>query len=218
MNIPEAHGLGDAWFQILYNLVSNGKIYTIDRGSFEGQKRLELDFMALTIKNPSLEMVPIMPEGLPPVTDILTIHNYLLYLMTDTVQEKEQYSYGQRITPQLPYIIDMLRFTPYTNQACIEIGQPSDILLPDPPCLRVIKFKLRNGRLHMTTFWRSWDVWGALPTNLGGLELLKQHIADEIGVRNGDISICSDGVHAYDYAFEWIQKRTGITRADLNTH
>jgi thymidylate synthase len=207
-----AWGIGDAWFLLLRELIINGKIYTIQRGSFAGQKRLELDFVALTIEEPSMEMVPIMPEGsgIPPVTDWNTIQNYLCYLMTNAKQENEQYTYGERLAPQIPIVINMLRSTPNTNQACMEVGQPSDILLEDPPCLRCIKLKVRNNYLHMTTFWRSWDLWGALPTNLGGLQLLKQYIADEVGVKDGNINIVSDGLHIYDYAFEWAETRTKL--------
>jgi thymidylate synthase len=208
----EAFGLGDAWYTILRELCLHGSIYKIDRGSFVGQQRLELDFLAMTIKEPSLEMVPIMPSGsgIPPVTDWNTIQDYLCYLMTDAKQVNEQYTYGERIAPQIPVVIEMLRSTPYTNQACMEIGQPSDIILPDPPCLRVVKFKVREGALHMTTYWRSWDLWGAFPTNMGGLQLMKQYIADEVGVRDGNIYLVSDGLHLYSHCFELAEKRTGL--------
>ena len=212
-----AYGIADTWFQILVDLIYNGKVYTIQRGSFKGQKRLELDFLAMTIKEPGMEIVPVIPFGMniPPVTDLETIQEYLCYLMTETVQEQEEYTYGARLASQIPIAIEMLRSAPGTNQCCLEVGQPSDIFLSDPPCLRVVKLKVREGMLHMTTFWRSWDIWGALPTNLGGLQLMKQYIADEVGVKDGNLNIVSDGAHVYGYAFPWIQARTGITREDL---
>ena len=39
----EARDLPDAWFQCVYSLLDAGREYVIDRGSFEGQKRLEFD-------------------------------------------------------------------------------------------------------------------------------------------------------------------------------
>ncbi|MBT3807848.1 MAG: thymidylate synthase, partial [Desulfobacula sp.] len=37
----KATSLSDAWFQTLYRCVEAGRAFTISRGSFEGQKRLE---------------------------------------------------------------------------------------------------------------------------------------------------------------------------------
>lgn len=37
----KATNLSDAWFQTLYKCVEVGKEFTINTGSFEGQKRLE---------------------------------------------------------------------------------------------------------------------------------------------------------------------------------
>ncbi|MBU1006976.1 MAG: hypothetical protein KKH08_05230, partial [Candidatus Omnitrophica bacterium] len=56
----EAFDLDDAWFQCLSNILEHGHVYTITRGSYEGQKRLEYDFVTIRIKNPSHQMIPIM--------------------------------------------------------------------------------------------------------------------------------------------------------------
>ena len=54
-----------------------------------------------------------------------------------------------------------------TNQAIMEIGMPSDIKLDDPPCLRLIDTRIRYGKLHFILYFRSWDLWGGFPSNLG---------------------------------------------------
>jgi thymidylate synthase len=38
----EARDLPDAWFQCVDRILDVGREYVIDRGSYEGQKRLEL--------------------------------------------------------------------------------------------------------------------------------------------------------------------------------
>jgi len=98
-----------------------------------------------------------------------------------------------------------------TNQATIEIGMPSDIKLNDPPCLRLIDTRIRYGKLHFFPYFRSWDLWGGFPSNLGGLELVKQYMAEEIGVANGEIIATSKGLHLYDYSWEFAKQRTGKT-------
>ncbi len=96
----EATSLSDAWFQTLYRCVEKGRSFQIDRGSYEGLKRLEFDYATIHIKYP--DTVPLLPQvnpalGFPnPVADDY-LDGYLPYLMTGEVKEGESYTYGQRI-------------------------------------------------------------------------------------------------------------------------
>jgi len=119
------------------------------------------------------------------------------YLFSDEIQETEEYTYGKRIFQYMPTLIEMLRENPYTNQAVIEVGQPSDILLSDPPCLRVLSFKVVEGAVNLGCYFRSWDCFGGLPTNLGGLTMLNRLVASEAGLREGKLICFSDGLHVY---------------------
>ena len=104
-----------------------------------------------------------------------------------------------------------------TNQAVMEIGMPSDIKLADPPCLRIIDTRVRYGKLHFMLYFRSWDLWGGFPSNLGGLQLVKQYMASEIGVEDGEIIACSKGLHLYEYSWELAQTRTKKTIKGIST-
>ena len=154
-----------------------------------------------------------------------------------------------------------------TNQACLEIAKPDDIVTCigndgklDPPCLRLIDFKVipkhspdysfcnnegipseicdkrrsvfeqkntscldceisktnkftpANSNteltLTMSVYFRSWDLWAGFPTNLGGLELLKQYVAQECGLENGKMYAYSAGLHIYGYQEEIVRIRT----------
>ena len=48
----EARDLPDAWFQCVYQLLEIGTEYVIDRGSFQGQKRLEFDYVTIQSNTP----------------------------------------------------------------------------------------------------------------------------------------------------------------------
>lgn len=98
------------------------------------------------------------------------------------------------------------------NQCTIEIGMPSDILLQDPPCLRMIDTRIEQDILHFFVYFRSWDLWGGFPVNLGGIELLKQYMAKEIGVGNGKIIAASKGLHIYDHCLAYVRMRKGETK------
>jgi thymidylate synthase len=88
------------------------------------------------------------------------------------------------------------------NQMVLQIAQPSDMLLQDPPCLRHIDTRIQDDTLHFFPYFRSWDLYGGFPANLAAIELLKQYCADEIGVKNGMIIASSKGLHLYSYVIE----------------
>ncbi|NQU74447.1 MAG: thymidylate synthase [Candidatus Omnitrophica bacterium] len=230
----EAFDLDDAWFQCLCEILEKGHVYKIDRGSYAEQRRLEFDFVTIRVKNPSHQIIPIMPEalGIPAPTSLDYIKQYLSYLLTGTKTKTEDYTYGERLVEpkvRIEEVVDgkkMSREMPLdcnqveevikiykthgfgTNQAVMEIGMPSDIKLVDPPCLRLIDTRVRYGKLHFFLYFRSWDLWGGFPSNLGGLELVKQYMAEEIGVENGEIIAASKGLHLYEYAWELAKQRT----------
>jgi thymidylate synthase len=88
------------------------------------------------------------------------------------------------------------------NQMILQVGKPTDMLLQDPPCLRHIDTRIQDGKLHFYPYFRSWDLWSGLPANLGGIQLMKEYVASEIGVEDGEIIATSKGLHIYDYSFD----------------
>jgi thymidylate synthase len=98
----EANTLEDAWYLTLYRMIDEGRVFIIDRGSFEGQKRLEFDYATIQIKNPGLgNLVPSIPEGHnidPPVAKGYCESYSQQYLMGHELADNESYTYGQRIT------------------------------------------------------------------------------------------------------------------------
>jgi thymidylate synthase len=97
------------------------------------------------------------------------------------------------------------------NQMCLQVAQPADMLLKDPPCLRHIDTRIQDGALHFFPYFRSWDLYSGFPANLAAIELMKQYCADEIGVKNGEIIASSKGLHLYDYVFEIAAAIRGIS-------
>ncbi|TET53066.1 MAG: thymidylate synthase, partial [Desulfobacteraceae bacterium] len=208
----EARDLTDAWFQCVYNILEKGRTYLIDRGSYEGQKRLEFDYVTVHIKFPGTR--PLLPDipptlGIPnPVADDY-LDQYLPYLMTSEKKEGEEYTYGEYLEPQISEVIRMYREDGHeTNQAYMTIGNPESIYLSDPPCLRGIDTRIKENRLHFAVYFRSWDLWNGFPANLGAIQLLKEYMAESIGVGDGEIIAASKGLHLYDYIWELAKLRT----------
>ena len=208
----EARDLPDAWFQSVYAILDYGHTYTIDRGSYEGQQRLEFDYVTVRIRYPGVR--PLLPDippalGIPnPVADDY-LDSYLPYLMTDCTQPGEQYTYGQYLEKQIEEVIKMYKQDGHgTNQAYMTVGEPKTITYTDPPCLRGIDTRIRYGKLHFMVYFRSWDLWNGFPANLGAIQLLKEYMAAEIGVEDGEIIAASKGLHLYDYVWELAKLRT----------
>jgi len=214
MNITtiQARDIPDAWFQCVYEIIDKGHRYQIDRGSFKGQERLEFDYITVQIKYPGTRpLIPDIPEALcipNPVADGY-IESYLPYLMTAEKQPNEDYTYGEYLEPQIAEVIRMYRNDGHgTNQAYMTVGDPKALLLNDPPCLRGIDTRIRYGKLHFIVYFRSWDLWNGFPANLGAIQMLKEYMAQEIGVEDGEIIAASKGLHLYDYIWELARLRT----------
>lgn len=200
-----------AWRMVLWNCARYGYSYRVKKGSYEGQLRKQLDHLAVVIEEPSTRPLAVwLPEncGIPAPTSEEKIQEYFYeYLVTDTRGEMEDYTYGQFIALQLPGVIDLLnRSQGATNQACMNIGGPENIDLADPPCLRVVDLKVVDGRLQMSLFFRSWDIFVAFPENIGGLQLLKEYIIMHLKfpVEDGPINAYSSGAHIYEQYFSLV--------------
>ncbi len=212
----KARDLPDAWFQCVYKILDTGRTYTIDRGSYEGQKRIEFDYITVHIKYPGKR--PLLPDippalGIPNPVDNDYLDQYLPYLMTSTKKEGEEYTYGEYLEPQIKEIIRMYREDGHgTNQAYMTVGDPKTLYLVDPPCLRGIDTRIKDNKLHFVVYFRSWDLWNGFPANLGAIQLLKEYMAESIGVEDGQIIAASKGLHLYDYIWELAKLRTMKSR------
>lgn len=200
----EARDLAEAWFLCLRQTLTEGYDYKIDRGSYQGQYRKELDFVAVQIMNPATRpLVPTTPQGVPPPTSMEYIDDYLPYLMTAHKRKGEQYTYGQYLEEQIPKVIEMYKNDGYdTNQAFMAVGSKESITLDDPPCLRAIDTRIRDNKLKFVVYFRSWDLWAGFPSNLAAIQLLKEYMASEIGVEDGELLALSKGLHLYEYSWE----------------
>jgi len=247
----KATSLSDAWFQTLYKCVEVGREFNIDRGSFEGQKRLEFDHITVHITHP--DAMPLLPKvnpalGFPDPVEEGYLDDYLPYLMTGEEKPGEAYTYGTRLCKSSfdfieqisqnskfmikekeiyedknivtktgyidicsdRYFLNQIELMIWTyknkgyrnNQMILQVGEPTDMLLQDPPCLRHIDTRIQDGKLHFFPYFRSWDLFGGFPANLAAIEMMKQYCAAQIGVENGEIIASSKGLHLYSYTWE----------------
>lgn len=224
----EAIDLPDLWFQAVYAILEEGRRVVVDSGSFAGETRLEFDYFTGRVKFPGTKpLLPVIPDhlGIPAPVDIDYIEgngkgrSYLEYIMFSERNEGETYTYGERLrgrkrlkieegfssypskVDQVELVIERYKKDGYqTNQLIMQVGETEDILLEDPPCLRHIDTRIQDDKLHFIIYFRSWDLWAGLPANLAGLQYLKEYMAGEIGVGDGEMIVSSKGLHIYGYA------------------
>jgi thymidylate synthase len=204
ISVIEARDLSEAWFVCLGRTLDEGREYKIDRGSYAGQKRKELDLVVINMSYPGTRpLIPDVPQGVPPPSTMEYVESYLPYLMTSHRKEGEQYTYGQYLEKQIAEVIRMYREDGHnTNQAFMAVGNEKSIFLSDPPCLRMIDTRIQDGRLNFIVYFRSWDLWAGFPSNLAAIQLLKEYMASEIGVEDGELAAMSKGLHLYEYAWD----------------
>lgn len=205
INIP------DAWFQLCYNIFEEGIKYKIDRGSFEGSERLEYPSVSVQINLPGID--PLIPEfpawmNVPPPVSQEYLEKYFHQLMYEETNENCSYTYAHYLRPQIDKIIRILKDAPQTNQCCATIGDMNSIDLADPPCMKTVHFKIIEKRLAMYLYFRSNDLYSAWACNVAGMQLVKEWMADEIGVVDGPIFYYGSGLHLYDYQYEIVKQRT----------
>lgn len=156
---------------------------------------------------------------------------YIEYLMSPHKEPGEDYTYGSRLCGyrwyvpdknydaywewsdtlnQIDHVIETYKEHGYrNNQMVLQIAQPQDILLGDPPCLRHIDTRIQDEKLHFFVYFRSWDLFGGFPANLAAIQILKEYMASEIGVEDGEMIVNSKGLHLYSYVWELAQIRRG---------
>jgi len=231
MNIVniEATDLPDLWFQSLHALVSKGRRFKIDSGSYAGEDRIELDYFTARVKHPgTIPLVPQVPDhlGIPNPVDIKYIEggegverSYVEYIMSNSIADNEEYTYGERLVgskrslpkiDQISQTILSYRVKGHrSNQNIMQVGKIEDIMLVDPPCLRHIDTRIQDNKLHFFIYFRSWEAWAGLPANLAGIQYLKEFMASEIGVLDGEMIVASKGLHIYGHTEEIAKIRVG---------
>ena len=72
---------------------------------------------------------------------------------------------------------------------------------PSSQCLRGVDAWIEEEKLHFFIYFRSWDLWGGFPENLGGLQLVKEYMAGEIGVGDGIMTVSCKDLHIYEHGW-----------------
>ena len=200
----------EVWVNLLAAILAFGRR---DLTAYTVQQRELLDVVA-TIQSEDPEEF-YLPDWVPLTREQLDA--YYPQLLTSHRPENIAYTYGERLfdfngRDQVAEMIDALRETRYSRRAVAGLWDPArDARSVDPPCLNLVQARIRDGKLYLTAYFRSHDVFRAWLMNAFGLRTLQAQIAQRVGdCMIGDLVIVSQSAHIY--ADSWEAART-ITRA-----
>lgn len=125
-------------------------------------------------------------------------------------------AYGHRILDQfgfnqLEYVVSALIANPNSRQAVIHIKDPQDYtkcITKDVPCTVCLQFFIRDGKLHMTTYMRSNDVWTGFPYDVFSFTCIQILVAFRLHIDIGTYTHIAGSLHMYQRSLEeWASKR-----------
>lgn len=202
--IPEARNT------LIARAIMCGYIQIIQHGSFENEfYRIQLPDVSVRITNHTFDRVPVPPTADWP-KEMTTKHGeayYQKYILGSVKPDKRtEYTYAERINEdnQLFKVMEMLRVSPQTNQAVIEVGRHYDVDSSDPACLRGIQFIYDGEKLNIFVWFRSHDIFAGLPENFYGLSRLLEDVAEYADLPCGDFCYHGSASHVYSYQLDFL--------------
>jgi len=187
------------WESLVKRIMQRGAEIKDERGSLT----LELLNTVVTVNKP-LELE--IPEGYFWSGEKLDI--YAKQFLSDD-QQGFIYTYGNRLRKHfqgIDQIAEAIRRLKNCNESRRAISvtwdPPTDTQEEEVPCMILVDFKIREGKLHTTGLWRSHDIYGAWFPNAVGLTRLSEYVANEVGVKVGTLNIHSISAHIYQVNFD----------------
>lgn len=125
-------------------------------------------------------------------------------------------AYGPRIDRQLDYVIKLLREDPDSRQAQVIIARPQElnrVLSPahkgeknDFPCTQIFTFRIRQGKLNMSTVMRSNDMYWGTPYDIAAFTMIQRLMAKLLDISVGTYTHYAASMHYYSSVIDNIKK------------
>lgn len=133
---------------------------------------------------------------------------YLKQLLSPEVDDGVAYTYGSRLRSyhgidQIAQIADELFQEGSSRRAVACLWDvEKDSKNPSPPCLNLIQARLRQGKVYVTAYFRSHDVYRAWAVNAYGLRAFQGELATALYAGIGDLALFSQSAHVYSHDWQ----------------
>jgi len=201
----QGRNLTEAYHRALTELESKGSI--VDCGDWN-QKQKECA-MTIHIEEPAAE---------PRISKLIIgghydLQRYVMELVDGILDFKINagwdYTYHERFSKHLPYVIGELKRSKESRRAVISIrDNETDSHNKDAACMQSIQFFIRNNKLDCMVLFRSNDLPEAFFFNAFGLIMLQEKVAAELGVGIGTYTHRSNSMHCYEKDFQLLKNFT----------
>ena len=110
------------------------------------------------------------------------------------------YGYQWRRNDQLENVINMLKRNNETRQAAISIydGKAIHQYATDTPCTYAVQFTIVQGKLYMSVYMRSNDLWYGFCNDQYQFASLQQMVADRLSIETGWYYHHAHNLHLYN--------------------
>jgi hypothetical protein len=211
----DAFDCPDAWYKALNTIWHQGDIFNVEYCSEPSSTR-KLN-LSIEIRHP--ENRPLIADKAP--TDMKYVNFYALKYLWSGIIEDETYTYGSRLREpidQVEYAIKRYLEEPRDRQITMVIRLPEDIQKVfkdqkhEPPCLSLIDTELFENKMNLTCYFRSWDAYAGLPSNIAGIQIFNEAFVSEINsrgglnIQTGKLVFHSKNCHIYERLYENIRE------------
>ncbi len=116
------------------------------------------------------------------------------------------YCYGLRLNNyngvnQIKKIIEKLKKNPEAKSATISTMKPDQDFDGHLPCVICLDFKIRNNKLHLTSFFRSQDIGKKIYADILALGEIQKIVSQKLGVKCGMAKLFISSAHIYETEF-----------------
>ena len=110
-------------------------------------------------------------------------------------------------TDQIETVINRLQKSETTRRATLTSFDPGiDQYQDDIPSMIMVDFKIRKNRLHVTSVYRSHDVYNSWIPNFYALRGLSKYLSKSLGFKMGPITVHSVSAHIYKNNYDDVKK------------
>ncbi|MCL4360635.1 thymidylate synthase [Patescibacteria group bacterium] len=198
------------WLKILTNIMRYGRNKTT-RYTQENELKELLNVMAVVYnENPD---EPYVPHYFP--FSKKDLETYYPQVLSAKHIPGIAYTYGQRLrnhdgVDQIGNIIDLIKNRPFSKKMVAFTAKVKEdwsvVNKGDTPCLTQVLVSIQDGRLFMTTHFRSQDMVHGWPRNVFSLRKLQKLISDAAGYPMGAFVMVTHSAHIYSDDYELVEK------------
>lgn len=119
------------------------------------------------------------------------------------------YSYGQRFfdyegTDQIKNVVEKLKKNSLAKSATISLAYPPGDK-KHMPCIYCVDFKIRNGMLNMTSYFRSQDAGKKFCADVVCLKEIQNIVSRDVGIKTGCFYLVCSSMHIYEPEFKKVE-------------